>query len=627
MSSPPGNDREEGGDANASGLQASDRTIVVASVNQTADIGALEQTFTPFSNPGSNILVAASGSNILASSRQLTNSNGSVFGSDYETLKGTSFAAPIVSGVISLMLEANPGLGWRDVQEILAYSATKVPDHSANPPDDIINGGHTWNGGGLRLDAEQDYGFGHVDALAAVRLAETWTEVKTLDLGTPPGTGEGSVVDGESPLDITLPGNGIWSETFDLTDDFDIESVTVRLDFEHSQLGDLTIRLISPDGTVSTLLDRLGKVPDSDSSDHGAGAFARQTIDLGSMRHWGENTSGTWTLQIENHGAGTAQDKLYGWAFEARGTERLGNDTYVYTDEFGAFTAPDQLYLSDTNRETLNDSSGVDTINVAAVTTGSIINLTAGSVSTIAGRDVTLTATTVIENAFTGDGDDSLTGNAEANRLWGGRGDDTIVGGAGNDVLVGGQGTDSVTGGEGADLFVIGRSAGESDTIDDFDTALDTLMLAGFGTAFSFADLVRAQNGADTTITLPDGQTISLLNVSDAALTEDMFAFRESFTAAQPWYGARNEITISGGEQDDFLEGSSQFDILVAGAGNDTLVGKAGADIFYVEADPGSAGRHCRFRSRRVRRADRAYRISPTSPAAIRSQRRRSATT
>src|SRR5262249_54532457 len=36
---------------------------------------------------------------------------------------GTSASAPIVSGVIALMLEANPDLSWRDVQEILVRSA------------------------------------------------------------------------------------------------------------------------------------------------------------------------------------------------------------------------------------------------------------------------------------------------------------------------------------------------------------------------------------------------------------------------------------------------------------------------------------------------------------------------
>lgn len=43
---------------------------------------------------------------------------------DYTSgFNGTSAAAPMVSGVIALMLEANPNLSWRDVQEILLRSA------------------------------------------------------------------------------------------------------------------------------------------------------------------------------------------------------------------------------------------------------------------------------------------------------------------------------------------------------------------------------------------------------------------------------------------------------------------------------------------------------------------------
>ena len=36
---------------------------------------------------------------------------------------GTSASAAMVSGVVALMLEANPNLNWRDVQEILVRSA------------------------------------------------------------------------------------------------------------------------------------------------------------------------------------------------------------------------------------------------------------------------------------------------------------------------------------------------------------------------------------------------------------------------------------------------------------------------------------------------------------------------
>ena len=40
-----------------------------------------------------------------------------------------------------------------------------------------FNHANNWNGGGLHFS--NDYGFGLVDALAAVRLAETWTQTST----------------------------------------------------------------------------------------------------------------------------------------------------------------------------------------------------------------------------------------------------------------------------------------------------------------------------------------------------------------------------------------------------------------------------------------------------------------
>jgi len=41
---------------------------------------------------------------------------------------GTSFACPVVSAVVALMLEARSDLTWRDVQGIIASTSTKVND-------------------------------------------------------------------------------------------------------------------------------------------------------------------------------------------------------------------------------------------------------------------------------------------------------------------------------------------------------------------------------------------------------------------------------------------------------------------------------------------------------------------
>ncbi|WP_439958862.1 hypothetical protein, partial [Pseudomonas neuropathica] len=53
-------------------------------------------------------------------------------------------------------------------------SARKVEDGSTQWND---NGARNWNGGGMH--ASHDYGFGKVDARAAVRLAESWMTQST----------------------------------------------------------------------------------------------------------------------------------------------------------------------------------------------------------------------------------------------------------------------------------------------------------------------------------------------------------------------------------------------------------------------------------------------------------------
>jgi VCBS repeat-containing protein len=420
-----GNDRASGNNVNYHNFQNSQYTIAVAATDQTNHHAS-------FSTPGAAILVSAPGVGIVTTDR--TGTDGYVSG-DYVSVSGTSFSAPIVSGVVALMLEANPGLGYRDVQEILAYSARQIDPGS---PRWSVNHADNWNGGGLHYSP--DYGFGLVDAQAAVRLAETWI---------PGGTYANlAVVGAASSASAAIPDNnsaGI-SQTLTIAAGLLIDHVEVDVNISHTWIGDLRVELISPDGTRSVLVDRPGINPDSPS---GYGSSQDNiNFTLSSTNFWGETGTGTWTLVVSDN-AGGQVGTLNSWALRLYGDAPSSDNVYVFTDEFGGLTG-----VGDAARHQLDDAQGTDTINAAAITSNSFLDLTPGATSTLAGGALAINAGTVIESAFAGDGNDTVTGNDAANRLWGGAGNDQLLGGEANDTLTGGTGNDSLWGGAGQDVAV-----------------------------------------------------------------------------------------------------------------------------------------------------------------------------
>jgi len=153
-----GNGRGSGDNVNYHNFQNDPFVITVAATDTYGHVAS-------YSTAGAALLVSAPGT---AKTDDRVGADG-YSTSDYINISGTSYAAPYVSGVVALMLQANPNLGFWDVQEILAYS-TKNSDTTSTSWQ--TNGAQNWNGGGLHFS--HDYGFGMVDATAAVRLAESW---------------------------------------------------------------------------------------------------------------------------------------------------------------------------------------------------------------------------------------------------------------------------------------------------------------------------------------------------------------------------------------------------------------------------------------------------------------------
>ena len=234
-----------------------------------------------YSEEGANLWVCAPSDG--GSAGIFTTSSYGRYGDDFG---GTSAAAPTVAGVVALVRAANTALTWRDVKLILAASARK---------NDSGNGG--WRTGASKYDAtgtynfNHEYGFGVVNAKAAVDLARDWENL-------PPFIETDPV---EVTADLTipdatqfLPGTTVTSTVAIGTEVEFIEFVEVIVDFQAQAFRDLQVELVSPSNTVSTLA-----VP----WDHLGGQVYEITPDyrFGSARHLGEDPAGTWTLRVADH--------------------------------------------------------------------------------------------------------------------------------------------------------------------------------------------------------------------------------------------------------------------------------------------------------------------------------------
>ena len=216
-----------------------------------------------------------------------------------DSFSGTSAATPIVSGVAALVRATNTSLTWRDVKLILAASARKndTGDRGTGTP---YSG---WESGALqygsttrRYQFNHQYGFGVVDAGAAVALADGWTKAPELR--------EIEVESGD--LELALPespsfGSGTTVSTTLTVDSWVgfTEFVEINATFDHPSFRDVRIDLVSPSGARSQLVRAVRRtLPRSDGTTEKLTAALTTRFRFGSARHLGENAAGTWTLQI-----------------------------------------------------------------------------------------------------------------------------------------------------------------------------------------------------------------------------------------------------------------------------------------------------------------------------------------
>ncbi|MEM7245902.1 MAG: proprotein convertase P-domain-containing protein [Acidobacteriota bacterium] len=255
-------------------------------------------------------------------------------GSDDEVTEffgGTSAAAPLVAGVVALIISANPRLSAAEVSSILRSTASKDLDPTDWPrtPSASYDQDTSWDvspiapfdDGAFVDQGHPDgtwspwFGHGNVDAEAAV--AEALQR----------GESDSAVVSASAQPRRDIPDfqRGGIVERLRIDEPGRIESLKIELDVTHTWIGDLRVELESPEGRRAVLHDRAGASRD----DLALRLEMDRDAALGVFRD--AEVRGDWLLRVEDL-ARLDTGRLESWSIEA-GVAQGGGLVTVVNEE------------------------------------------------------------------------------------------------------------------------------------------------------------------------------------------------------------------------------------------------------------------------------------------------------
>jgi Ca2+-binding RTX toxin-like protein len=288
--------------------------------------------------------------------------------------------------------------------------------------------------------------------------------------------------------------------TFALTDDaggkFEIDADTGE------------IKLVNEHDASSAYSDTV----DVQVTDAGGNTYT-ETVGIQLGTEDGETLTGTSNSDIM-HGFG-GQDTLEGGSGNDTLTGGTGNDTLdggTGKDTLDGGAGDDILMAGydDGTGDIFIGGEGNDTYQIE----GTNVENHAFNVDLNTGSDQYDNSYSGIENINGGNGNDTFTGDANANTFSGNGGDDTMYGGDESDIFVFGEG-------DGADTVHGGAGGGWTDTIELSDAGGD---LGTYGTDWTVsltsgsfdaqdANSLTLSDDADGTITLADGSTVDFFEI------------------------------------------------------------------------------------------------------------------
>ena len=267
---------------------------------------------------------------------------------NYSHMNGTSASAPTVTGVVALMLSANPNLSWRDVRHILATTSRQVdPSYgdayqrneqitlanyrfTGDTSTTLSDGASTarldygWQTNAAGYKYSNWYGFGLVNAEAAVAAAKATTSYKPAALTLPDFT-TFKGTDGENEEITVHYGKVTKLKEFTVSGTDRVDALQVGLASVGSAGGDNTkslcigsvgIYVRSPSGTVSVL-----SVPYNSYWSTFKKLYKESNYVLSTYAFYGERASGTWEIFAVS---GTPATAIEACTTSTTGTATLG---------------------------------------------------------------------------------------------------------------------------------------------------------------------------------------------------------------------------------------------------------------------------------------------------------------
>jgi hypothetical protein len=222
--------------------------------------------------------VPSSGDSRSITTTDLLGAPGTASGDCTSSFSGTSAAAPMAAGVVALILDANPQLGWRDVQGVIIESVSPIDEADAD-----------WQRNGAGHAANHKYGFGMMNAGRAVQLAKVWRPWPRESVRLASGVRRVNSDVNAEPLEQKfefraehLP-EGVGGAVADLI----VEHVELNMTIDTTYRGTLKIELKAPSGIVARLQEW-------HHDNHADIANWRYQ----SIFSWGESAAGVWTIRV-----------------------------------------------------------------------------------------------------------------------------------------------------------------------------------------------------------------------------------------------------------------------------------------------------------------------------------------